>query len=172
MGMIDVDVRRARADERPVFENLFQLYTHDFSEHWAGTSRGDVDEDGRFAPHPLDPYWTDPEHIPLLFRVSGRIAGFALLDRTSRANSSLDRNVAEFFILRKYRRAGIGTACAHTMLARFPGRWEIAVAACNKVALQFWRRGVETCPGLLDCSEIAEASSDWNGPVLRFELAA
>ena len=38
----DADVSLARCDERDVLANLFQLYVHDFSEHWAGAPRGDL----------------------------------------------------------------------------------------------------------------------------------
>jgi predicted acetyltransferase len=69
--------------ERLAIENLLQLYTHDFSENWAGMDRGDVDADGRFTLNPLDSYWADASHIPLLFRIASHIVGFALLNRES-----------------------------------------------------------------------------------------
>ena len=169
--MESVEVMPALLRERPAIENLLQLYTHDFSEHWAGTDRGDVDDDGRFAPYPLDAYWQDSSHTPLLIRSAGRIAGFALLNDESHRGGNVDRNVAEFFVLRKFRHGGIGTAAAHLMFARFPGVWEAAVARKNEAALQFWRRAVESCPACSPLSEVDVTSDHWDGPVLRFHMA-
>ena len=38
-------VRAARGDGA-VLQNLFQLYTHDFSEFWAGSARGELPGEG------------------------------------------------------------------------------------------------------------------------------
>lgn len=168
--MENIDVRPAQVEERRAIENLIQLYTHDFSENWAETEWGDVDEHGRFAPYPLDAYWQDGSHTPLLIRGSGRIVGFALLNDKSHTGGRVDQNVAEFFILRKYRRGGIGTSAAHAMFAQFQGIWEAAVARKNIAALQFWKRAIQGCPVFLGMSEIDVQSAEWDGPVLRFEI--
>ena len=58
--MTPIEVTPARAGEKPVLANLMQLYIHDFSEHWAGTSNGELQHDGRFADYPyLDSYWSE-----------------------------------------------------------------------------------------------------------------
>ena len=89
--MAEVDVKLAEPHERLALTNMMQLYVHDFSEHWAGlkddelggnAAFAELGDDGRFSDYPLDPYWRDEDHLPLLLRVGGRIAGFALLDRT------------------------------------------------------------------------------------------
>ena len=54
MSVVEVVV--ASPNERVVFENLMQLYTHDFSEQWYDRPTGEVDEQGRFPAYPLDPY--------------------------------------------------------------------------------------------------------------------
>ena len=110
--MSTVEVVVAKPAERIVFENLMQLYTHDFSEQWYDRPIGEVDEQGRFPPYALDPYWRQPDHIPLLLRANSRIVGFALLNRVTHTDRPLDRNMAEFFVLRKHRRSGAGTAAA------------------------------------------------------------
>ena len=165
------DVSMAQPGERPAIENLMQLYTHDFSTHWAGMARGDVDQTGRFAPYCLDPYWSDPSSIPLLFRKAGQIAGFALLNRVGHTGGGVDRNVAEFFVLRKYRRDGVGMTAAHVIFGRFPGVWEVAVTATNFAALDFWRRTLDSLRGISEWHEQIICSDDWNGPVLRFHVA-
>ena len=166
--MSTLSISPASADERVTIENLLQLYTHDFSEHWAGTDRGDVDEEGRFAPYPLDGYWREPGRTPFLFREELRIVGFALVNDVSNGGEPVDHNVAEFFVLRKFRRGGMGSTAAHLLFARFPGVWEAAVARRNVAALDFWRRAISTCPTARDLTERDVTSDSWNGPILRF----
>jgi predicted acetyltransferase len=47
-------------------------------------------------------------------------------------------DMTEFFVLRGYRRRGIGTHIAHEMWRRFPGLWEVHVMESNIWAHEFW----------------------------------
>ena len=169
--MPDLEIAVARADERDVIANLFQLYTHDFSELWAGTPGGEIQDDGLFEPYkPLDLYWREEGRVPLLFRIAGRPIGFALLNGVSHSGLPVDRNMAEFFIARKHRRDGAGTAAARAVFSRYPGVWEAAVARKNTGALAFWRRAVSGHPDVEDVVESDHQTADWNGPILRFRI--
>src|SRR5690242_13294493 len=168
MAMSSVEVVVAGPHQRDVFDNLMQLYTHDFSEHWYDRPTGEVDEHGCFPDYPLDAYWREKEHIPLLLRANSHIIGFALLNRLAHTNRPVDRNMAEFFVLRKHRRSGAGTAAAQAIFSRYPGMWEAAIARRNVVALSFWRRAIGEHPLSQHIEEIDVATSAWNGPVLRF----
>jgi predicted acetyltransferase len=167
-----VDVALAAPHERTALDNMFQLYVHDFSEQWADRPGwGEFDENGLFGPYPdMESYWREPDRIPLLLRKGGRLVGFALLDTGSHTGAELDRNMAEFFIARKYRRGGVGTAAVHAIFDRFPGRWEAAVARRNVGALAFWRRAVASHPQLEWLKEADVDSPAWNGPVLVFKI--
>ena len=170
--MSDIQITVAAARERIVFENLMQLYTHDFSEHWYDRPTGEVDETGRFPAYPLDAYWREPDHVPLLLRSNSRIVGFALLNRVTHTDRPLDRNMAEFFVLRKHRRTGAGTAAAQAIFSRYPGIWEAAIARRNVTGLSFWRRAIGEHPLAQHIQEIDLATPVWNGPVLRFRIRA
>lgn len=162
----------ARLAQRPVFDNLFQLYTHDFSEFWAGLPRGDVDERGLFPAYPhLDAYWQEEGRVPLLLRVEDKIAGFALLNRHGHAKAHVERNMAEFFILRKYRRGGIGTQAVNAIFEKYPGEWETAIARKNLAALAFWRRVISSHPRVRDLQEHDLSTAAWNGPVLGYRVS-
>ncbi len=167
----EVEVRAAALEEKAALANLFQLYVHDFSELWSGTDDGELDDDGRFAPYPfLDVYWGDASRIPLLARIDGRLAGFALINAISHSGLAVDRNVAEFFIVRKHRRNGAGTAVAQRVFQLYPGLWEAAVARRNTGALAFWRKAVGGCPGLTEAQELDRRTKEWDGPILRFRI--
>lgn len=167
----EIEIREAAAGERPIVERLLQLYSHDFSGFaGVGSVHGRVDAEGWF-PYPwLDLYWTEEGRQALLLRVNGDLAGFVLLNRWSPSGEPVDRAIAEFFVMRKYRRAGIGTQVAHRILRAEPGLWEIAVADYNGPALAFWRRAIGGL-GLADVQERRGDGKRWSGPIFRFRIA-
>ena len=169
-AMNEIELQVASAADRSVLENLFQLYIHDFSEHWSGTAKGELGDDGRFEPYPLDVYWRDEGAVPLLLRRAGLLVGFALVNRAGHLGLALDRNLAEFFIARKHRRAGLGQAAAAAIFIRYPGQWETAVARRNVGALTFWRRAIATHPRVRDLEEHDVTPPAWNGAVIRFRI--
>src|SRR5918997_4477549 len=125
--------------ERPLLARLAQLYLYDFSAF----DNAQVDETGRFTDldADLDAYGTDPARHALLVRVGGKAAGFALVDELSQRPNGNDRHsIAEFFIMRAYRRRGYGAMVAHALFDRFPGPWQVAQIEANQPAQAFWRR--------------------------------
>ena len=76
----------------------------------------------------LPRYWTDTDaNFAFLIKCGGQVAGFALATRGSPATQdATDLDVAEFFILRGYRRSGIGRCAAaplsgHAIPCRYQG---------------------------------------------------
>jgi predicted acetyltransferase len=168
-GAIDrIALRAVPAAEKSTIANLMQLYLHDFSEFaQIGSAHGEVAENGLFAYQWMDSYWEKEDRFPFTIRADGHLAGFALVNRWSALNRPLDQSVAEFFVLRKYRRSGVGTRAAHALFERFEGQWEIPVAWYNQPALAFWRKAVS---GAAD-GPVEECDGDgerWSGKVLRF----
>ncbi len=146
-----------------------QLYTHDFSEFWAETPRGDVDAAGRFDAYPLDGYWSRPNWSAALICCNRMLAGFSLINDITHSGLAVDRNMAEFFILRKYRGRGVGRIAAEIIFSQHPGLWEVAVAAKNTRALEFWRNTIQHSSCAANIQETDVHSEQWNGPIIRFE---
>ncbi len=165
-----LSVEHAEPHERALIEGLFQFYAYDFSEFEpAGSDGFDVNAEARFDPYPLlDQYWSDAACIPLLIRVGDKLAGFALINAFAHSGGTTDRSMAEFFILRKYRRGGVGAAAVAELLARYPGRWEIAVARRNTPAMAFWPRVVGSLACVRDLKTLQMDEALWRGPVLQF----
>ena len=92
---------------------------------------------GYFGYPYLDYYWVEPDRYPFIVIVDGKLAGFALINQHTYFPDS-QYSVAEFFILRKYRRRGIGRQAAVDIFDRFAGRWEISKLSTNVTALRFW----------------------------------
>lgn len=167
-----VELTAEPGTQRPLFANLMQLYLHDFSGFAEiGTAHGELGPDGRFAYEPLDLYWTEVGRTPFTIRVDGRLAGFALINRWSALDRPLDRAMAEFFVVRKYRRHQVGSRAAALAFARFPGRWEVPVAAYNTPARAFWRRAISNFLGR-PAEEIGGDGLRWAGPVFCFDTSA
>lgn len=139
-----LQVSPAAADEQPILANLIQLYAHDFSEFH------DIDPgpDGRFVYEPLPLYWLEPGRHPFLLRMDSQLAGFALVKNGSPVSGGAAIwDMAEFFILRRFRKRGIGTDAAHNLWRRFPGGWEIRLMESNRPACQFWERSIAAFAG-------------------------
>ena len=144
LPLIDcVTLTQLPGSQGQIITNLMQLYKYDFSEFAeVGSRYGEVGPDGRFTYEGLDSYWREEGRVPLKLEADGRLAGFVLVNRWSALNRVLDHSVAEFFVLRKYRRIGVGSRAAGVLFVRWPGRWEVAVAEYNKPALSFWRKAI------------------------------
>ena len=132
----DVRLERATPDMRGLLAQLLELYSHDLSDVFGL----DVGDDGRFGYPKLDEYWASPRtHHAFVFRYRARVAGFALVTRGSPLSgdpSCLD--MAEFFILRRYWRIGVGRLAACALWATLPGCWTVRVSEANAPAMAFW----------------------------------
>jgi predicted acetyltransferase len=162
-----IKVSPALASEHPVVARLMQLYQHDFSEFaQAGQSWGDVDDDGLFSYIYLDSYWVETGRKPFLFRADGKLAGFALINDWSYSERAVDWSMAEFFVMRKYRRCGIGRDAASQIIRSHRGVWEIGIAQYNLPAVPFWRNAVASLTSH-NIEELAGDGKRWSGPILR-----
>ena len=97
----------AKAADHALLSNLLELYIHDLSAIFPHVSLG---ADGRFGYPGLAAYWAEPDRrFAFIIEESGKTAGFVLVTRGSPAVTDPDvYDIAEFFVLRAHRRAGVG----------------------------------------------------------------
>jgi predicted acetyltransferase len=163
-----VSLECAEPSQRETLANLVQLYIHDFSEFLSGTRKLAVEEDGRFADLlRLDEYWSEPDRSVWFIRAGGQLAGFALLNERSHCDRPVDFNIGEFFVMRTFRRDGVGARAAMDLIATHPGQWEIAVSARNTPALAFWPRVIASAAAQ-DVEHLQGDGKQWTGPIWRF----
>jgi predicted acetyltransferase len=167
--MTAATVTPATAAERSILEALAQFYVYDFSElEPPGSDALDFEAHGAFGPLPhLAEYWTDPDRHPQLIRLGDKLAGFALINTHSHRGGQVERNMAEFFVARKFRRQGVASEAVRQILALCPGRWEVAVAARNTAALVFWPRAIAAA-GVTDLTRLEGDGVHWRGPIWTF----
>ena len=134
-----VVLEAATPTDTGLLSNLLELYIHDLSEVFPGIELGD---DGRFGYDGLARYVSEPERRFAFFvKCDARVVGFALVTRGSPATDDPNVfDVAEFFVLRGYRRSGMGRRAAFLLWNRLPGRWIVRVSEGNLGALPFWTR--------------------------------
>ena len=168
-----VAVNPATAAERPLIEGMFQFYAHDFSEFAAPDSTAfEFNDAGRFFDYPqMGTYWRDRDRWPLLIRVDGRLAGFALVNVLSHCGEKIDRNMAEFFVARRYRRHGNASQAARLIFEMHPGRWEVAAAVRNLPAISFWPKAIAHAPNVSHLEHREQNDEGWRGPIWHFRAA-
>jgi predicted acetyltransferase len=136
-----VEVIAAAPDRKSTLANMLELYGHDFSEFLDL----EIGLDGRFGYVDLPLYWTEPGRHPFLIHVDGKLAGFVFVKEESAASGQQPLwDMAEFFVVRAYRRRGIGIQAAHEVWRRFPGPWQVRVMQSNASAVEFWSRAIST----------------------------
>lgn len=134
----------ATLDHQPILANLLQFYIYDFSE----IMPLELGADARFAYPEFPRYWSDPSRFPFLAAVDRRWAGLVFIKQVQvpeRDGPVWD--MAEFFVMRGYRRHGVGTRLAHLAFRRFPGKWQVRVMESNFAARYFWERTIEEFTG-------------------------
>jgi predicted acetyltransferase len=139
-----IEVIPAAPEQEPILANLLEFYLHDFSEF----HDLELGPDGRFGYKHLPLYWSEPDRYPFLVRMDSKLAGLVLVKRgPGMSDTEIVWDMAEFFVVRGYRRRGIGTEIAQKMWRRFPGRWEVRVMESNHSAHPFWERAISVFTG-------------------------
>ncbi len=132
---MDVELVEATPADRTALGNLLELYQHDFTEY----TDADVGPDGRFGYRYLDAYFEEVHRHAFLIKAEGQLAGLVLVRRAASVHDDGDvMDMAEFFVMRKYRRRGVGAEAARRAFDRFPGRWEVREMGANTPAQAFW----------------------------------
>lgn len=133
---MQVELIEASIEHRPSMVRLLELYLYDFSEfmNW------DVDENGSFGEDDLDGCWTENWRHPYLIYSDGKLAGFAIVDEYSQdAHDFVD--MGEFFIMRRFRRHGLGKQIAFMLFDKFANKtWQVEQLTQNTSATAFLRK--------------------------------
>jgi predicted acetyltransferase len=133
---MNIELLEPGPDQIPVLRQLMQLYLYDLGslDGW------DISEDGTYGnADRIEHFWTDGQRQRYLVRVDGKLSGFVLTRSGTYFSGETAHEISEFFILRKYRRQGVGRSVATRLFDGFDGTWEVAVMQTNTPAQHFWR---------------------------------
>jgi predicted acetyltransferase len=137
-----ITIRRVDRSCDQILANLLAQYIYDMAEWFLL----DADELGRYS-YATDAIWLPGSHVDLAY-VDRIPVGFAL---TCGAESFTDvvgtRDLHEFFVVRRHRRAGFGRQLAAHVWDTEPGPWLVRVYQGNVPALPFWRNMIDDYTG-------------------------
>jgi predicted acetyltransferase len=134
---LNLVISKIGPDSDTLLRNLFEHYCHDMSE-WFEIDTG---ADGRYA-HDTSSVWRDG-HDVYLARVGDSIAGFALIGSGNEWVGEIGaHDVHEFFIMRRFRRRGVGQSMTTFLWNEHLGEWLVRVLEANTPALLFWRNAI------------------------------
>ncbi|MBC9252278.1 acetyltransferase [Pseudomonas alcaligenes] len=139
---MQIELVPATVDQLPLIANLYQYYAYESSD-W---EQEDVELDGRFyihQPH-LQRYWQDDGWSAQLILADGFIAGFLLIERSELPGIDA-LEFADLFILKKYRRQGIGQALVQQVMGA-GGTWLVRFYGRDELAAAFWRKVLAELP--------------------------
>ncbi|WP_245213503.1 GNAT family N-acetyltransferase [Rhizobacter sp. AJA081-3] len=160
-----MSVRLATQEDRLPVYRMLELYQHDLSDIWDQ----DLDSHGEYG-YALDHYWHEEGSQAFVATVAGKYAGFALVNRAVRVGTEgcwMD----QFFVLKKFRRRGLGQHLAGSVFAALPGRWEVGQMPTNLGAQSFWRKVIGEYTGGR-FKEQTLRSGGWQGVVQVFDTRA
>ncbi|EIK96126.1 hypothetical protein PMM47T1_12578 [Pseudomonas sp. M47T1] len=138
-----VELLPTSVEQAQLIRNLYQFYAYESSD-W---EQEDVDEDGRYYIHDehLMRYWQEPDWSANLLLVNGHVAGFLLVERSELPDISA-LELADLFILKRYRRQGIGKALVTQVLMGGHENWLVRYYRQDDAALAFWESVLEDLP--------------------------
>lgn len=132
---MDLSITPADRRHLPIVQNLARFYIYDMSEFMGWR----CPESGLFGG--CDEFFEDWQrnvNHPFVIRARGELAGFAGV-KAMQVDNVAGHCIQEFFMLRKFRRQGLGKRAAEDIFSRFPGAWHIEQLAMNAPAQAFWR---------------------------------
>jgi predicted acetyltransferase len=141
-----ITLQLATRAQESILANLLELYMHDMSEAFPLR----ISDEGRFGYAWLPTYWAEPERrFPYLIRSENAgLLGFVLTTIGSPGSEDPDAlDVAEFFVLRRFRRSKVGTTAIQMLWDQRPGHWVVRVSEGNPEGRSFWPNVVSAYTG-------------------------
>lgn len=136
-----IDLKLVTFAEKEVLRNLLEKYDYEFSQY----DLRDVNVSGLYEYFYLDHYWIEPNRWAYFILVDEKLAGFAMVNTYPEVNDrTCDFQMAEFFIMHKYRRSRIGYTAFCEVLKRHQGKWQLKVHPKNSIADAFWQKSIAT----------------------------
>lgn len=131
---MEIALERVKPEKR---DTLFRLLQYSLFEE-SLTDLNDMNEDALFDYPWFDAYFSEPQREAYFIRESGtqKLMGFAMV----REHEDGRHSVAEFMVIPKCRKQGVGSRAARACFALHDGLWEVKPAYGSESAKRFWQR--------------------------------
>ena len=134
-------IKASKADQE-IIQNLARFYIYDLSEF----QKRKCPDNGLYEDEDYISFWTVKGHHPFLIKYESELAGFVLMEEGG-SSEDIDYNIAEFFIIRKFRKQGLSKTVAIEIFNMYPGNWELMAISNNSPAIAFWEKTLESFTG-------------------------
>lgn len=131
-----IELIEVEEKDKHVIYNLMQLYTYELSFFEDETASFTMLDSGLYETNKyIEKYWKEDTRHPYILKCDNELAGFVL----QRFNEENMNEIAEFFVINKYRKLGAGTYMANRIFELYKGRWEVRTLLKNERGQNFWR---------------------------------
>ena len=138
-----VSLQKVTPTERQTLWNLLQYMIFETSPY----GNNEIKSDGTFSYKYFDKYFTDDDRIAFLIRNErNNLLGFVMINQYLQKTES-GHAIAEFMILPRFRRQGIGREVAKQCFSLFSGNWEVQPAPGSETAYKFWKNVIDELTG-------------------------
>jgi predicted acetyltransferase len=160
-----LQLRKAQPRDFAAVQQLLELYQYELSDIWPQ----DADSEAKYG-YDLERHAKGERFYAHVALDRSQYIGFALV-----APAAVTRDeghwMEQFFVLKRYRRSGAGSALAKHVLSSHPGLWEVGQMPANLAAQAFWRTVIaELTAGAY--VELRVTEGWWQGVVQQFNVAA
>ena len=130
----EVDTDKKDALYRLLEYSLFEESLNDGNE---------MNEDGIFEYKYFDRYFGDEDYDAFFIRErnTDKLLGFVMINNYTKFGKG--RSIAEFLVIPKYRRSGIGKQVAHKCFDLYRGYWEVSPSYGSDSAYRFWQNVID-----------------------------
>jgi predicted acetyltransferase len=116
--------------------HIFDVFEQDYEAEFSKVTQKEPNVDGRFT---IEADWKPPYHGFYLFK-GALPTGFAIRGVAHDPSNNPRSDMAEFYILPRYRKKGYGKYLAFALFDTFPGPWQVRQIRRTTEAIEFWRR--------------------------------
>jgi predicted acetyltransferase len=139
LSQSDLSVSKIGPESQAALQNLFEHYLHDMAEWFEVDTKpagGHAYDTSSIWENGCDAYLAKLGDSPVGFAVVGSAVEW-LGDIGA-------HDVHEFFVIRGFRRSGVGQRMAAVLWDERPGNWLVRVLEANAPAVHFWRSAIST----------------------------
>ena len=132
---MQVSLKQVPLEEREILANLLEKYEYEFSQY----NGNDVNKLGLYGYYDLDSFWREEGKHAYFIDVDGKLAGFVMVYNYPETGDPVsDHVIYEFFVMFKYRGAGVGKQAFFQTLDKHRGQWCVGYHPKNTASAHFW----------------------------------
>ncbi|MBQ4266129.1 MAG: GNAT family N-acetyltransferase [Clostridia bacterium] len=134
---MEITLERVKPEKR---DTLFRLLQYSLFEE-SLTDLNEMNDDAIFDYPWFEAYFIEPEREAYFIRElnTRTLLGFVMV----REHEDGRHSIAEFLVIPKYRRRGVGLQAARMCFSLHDGLWEVKPAYGSEPARLFWQRTIE-----------------------------